>query len=59
MQPMMVIDIPSNSQSLLVGEQCQKACDDNFLKCTRGAGAKDYSGYVYYDINPTKMDPER
>ncbi len=31
----MVIDIPM-SQNLLMGEECQKACDDNFLKCTRG-----------------------
>ena len=31
----MVIDIPM-SQNLLMGEECQKACDDNFLKCTKG-----------------------
>ena len=31
--PMMVIDIPV-SQGLLMGEECQKACDDNFMKCT-------------------------
>jgi len=40
-------------------QECQKACDDNFLKCTRGVGAKDYSGYVFYPFEPTKMDPER
>lgn len=32
-EPMMVIDIPV-SQGLLMGEECQKACDDNFMKCT-------------------------
>lgn len=31
----MVIDIPM-SQNLLMGQECEKACDDNFLKCTRG-----------------------
>jgi hypothetical protein len=31
----MVIDIPM-SQNLLMGQECQKACDDNFLKCTKG-----------------------
>jgi len=56
--PIMVIDIPM-SQNLLMGEECEKACDDNFLKCTHGAGKKDYpGGYVYYPFEPTKSDPE-
>jgi hypothetical protein len=29
----MVVDIPMG-QGLLVGKECEKACEDNFLKCT-------------------------
>ena len=93
----MVVDIPMG-QGLLVGKECEKACEDNFLKCTHNVSptplsrtcvlrvpvtfcfcrvasltplhiaqagltspkeGEVYSGYKYFQYNPTKSDKER
>ena len=38
----MVVDIPMG-QGLLVGKECEKACEDNFLKCTHNVSLTSLS----------------
>jgi len=45
---LMVVDIPMG-QGLLVGKECEKACEDNFLKCTHNVSPTYSPSYLCPD----------